>query len=129
MPRITLRSKKREQQSPLLLISFCTWGNKPVPGKMRLARVCVVLRGRAETGCHALLPFLLVPLLLPAPHPAPRHNGSVLNNSFSTSQALLPSSESAAAIHAHLYADETRRMCVLVWKPVKSIYGPNCQFS
>lgn len=88
-----------------------------------------VLHGRAMIGYHApLLPWW-APLLPQAPCPAPRHSGFAPNISF-TSQSPLPSRESAAAIHVpHLYAAEMCRMCVLVWKPVKSIYGPNCQFS
>lgn len=91
------------------------------------------LCGGARMGmphCHTLLLHHWAPLRPRASYPAPRHSGFPPNVSPTTSPPLLLFHESAAAIGTpHLYAAETCRMCVLVWKPVKSIYGPNCQFS
>lgn len=94
------------------------------------AELAWMVSSRARLGSLCLNP---TPVRSPAPMiPNPYAPGAMdlLQVSHPPLPPLLPSYESAATIRvSHFYVLELCRMCVLVWKPVKSIYGSNCQFS
>ena len=91
-----------------------------------------VLHGRARKGFSDTSFFNISGLPTShQPHTQPPGTVNLLWIQHLPNAAPFPwvSESGEAAIRTHLYADKKSRMCVLVWKPIKSIYGPNCQFS